>query len=357
MSDLTTEKEDDESFLIFTKDELVTHLSKPRNQRTAIACVKEVGAVAMRLVELTRGTGTELTKALRKAALDHIDRVPSQKRGSHFEELVVRELAPLVGSSWDLKDVSKDSRSMDIVLTHKKTGSRIGIECKCTKAVTHKDVEKFNRDKIFSKYDAAIFISRSKIPGKRSPVHVDHAFNEIFITHGLNLCESLAHIQTFIELTFVDGVCRRSEEAAIRSREAVMTVEATKRDIDAVTARLVRVHARIRQFTDSYPSFVHEDVKNTQWVIQKQTRPSNSTSPTAIAQPSVSTVSHPSSIQKQGDDLTTPKRPDLRTEDKPPSKKRSDNARKKAKKATPMSTQAQTRTDKDYSTNSHITKK
>jgi hypothetical protein len=279
VNDETTAMGDQSIPVLKTEDELRVYLG--RNQEATADCLTDASILCRRLVALC-GTGLDLVKLVSRCAAEDMDRTPAQGRGKRFEGIVFEELKRVFGESWEVEDTSGSASSMDIVMTHRKTGAKVGVECKCVKtAVPMKEVDKFNADKIAQGYSAAVFISRSRIPGKTSPVHVLNEFNEVFVSNALNIGVAVARVQAVLETMFMGGVLVSDANVAVINGEAIKALESAKRRADDIAQSTGALYKCIKTFTDKHPTAVHEDVRTQKWSIRERRSTGSASAPQA----------------------------------------------------------------------------
>ena len=83
------------------------------------------------------------------------------KLDEKYTETCIKEI---INQDFIVENTGKINQ-MDIIVRHKVTPFRIGIECKDKKELTKTDMTKFIRDKTTNKFDRSIFISNCEIKG------------------------------------------------------------------------------------------------------------------------------------------------------------------------------------------------
>ena len=83
------------------------------------------------------------------------------KLDEKYTETCIKEI---INQDFIVENTGKINQ-MDIIVRHKITPFRIGVECKDKKELTKTDMTKFIRDKTTNKFDRSIFISNCEIKG------------------------------------------------------------------------------------------------------------------------------------------------------------------------------------------------
>lgn len=85
-------------------------------------------------------------------------------KGKLDEKYIETCIKETVSQNFIVENTGKINQ-MDIIVRHKVSPFRIGIECKDKKELTKTDMTKFNRDKTTNKFDRSVFISNCEIKG------------------------------------------------------------------------------------------------------------------------------------------------------------------------------------------------
>jgi hypothetical protein len=176
--DLRSNIKNEISELLKTKEEYISSLEHQLNvnekqfQDIRNDHLREISNIKTQLEE----TRQELLNEKEEHAKEKIENVRSVTRGEKGESFVMEEFEKYWSNDWDFHNISKQARSMDIIMYNPILNIKGGIEVKSyTSTVSTREVTKFRRDfELKKEYQFGIFVSLTTSIANKDDFHVEY---------------------------------------------------------------------------------------------------------------------------------------------------------------------------------------